>query len=119
MFDDMMPHFLVRWLESRRSLYDFPLLLISPFLLEQSCRYFPNELLSSMLICGEEWSDDVFRLGGDDGDERILTSFVGSVGQFLIPNILLSSSDCDLANNSKNQCNDATKYLMECVLILT
>ena len=118
MFDDMMPHMLVKWLESQRSLYDFPILMMSPFALEWACRLFPNELLS-MLLSGEGWNDGFFHLGGVEGEiqslnERILTSFVESVAQFLIPNILLSSSD-----DSNNQRIDATKFLAECVLILT
>jgi hypothetical protein len=123
MFDDMMPHLLVKWLESQRSLVDFPLLLMSPLLVERACRYLPNELLSMLSLEGG-WSDDIFHIAGAEGEidplnERILTSFVGSVAQFLIPNILLSSSNCDSLSDSNNQSIKSMKYLTECVLILT
>ena len=123
MFDDMMPHLLVKWLESQRSLVDFPLLLMSPLLVERACRYLPSELLSMLSLEGG-WSDDFFHIAGVEGEidplnERILTSFVGSVAQFLIPNILLSSSNCDSLSDSNNQSINSMKYLTECVLILT
>jgi hypothetical protein len=77
-----------------------------------------------MLSLEGGWSDDFFHIAGVEGEidplnERILTSFVGSVAQFLIPNILLSSSNCDSLSDSNNQSINSMKYLTECVLILT
>jgi hypothetical protein len=122
MFDDMMPHLLVKWLDSGRSLRQFPLLLMSPFAIERICRYLPIDLLS-MLQSGEGWSDTYFCLDVVEGEsqtlnERVLTTFVDSVAQFLIPNILFASSD-EKSMNNDGQRIDATKYLTECVLILT
>lgn len=122
MFDDMMPHLLVKWLDSGRSLRQFPLLLMSPFAIERICRYLPIDLLS-MLQSGEGWSDTYFCLDVVEGEsqtlnERVLTTFVDSVAQFLIPNILFASSD-EKSMNNDDQRIDATKYLTECVLILT
>ena len=59
MFDDMMPHLLVKWLDSGRSLHKFLILLMSPFAAERVCCYMPNDILSMlhqrtdgvMLIC--------------------------------------------------------------------
>jgi len=122
MFDDMMPHLLVKWLDSGRSLRQFPLLLMSPFAIERICRYLPIDLLS-MLQSGKGWSDTYFCLDIVEGEsqtlnERVLTTFVDSVAQFLIPNILFASSD-EKSMNNDDQRIDATKYLTECVLILT
>jgi hypothetical protein len=85
MLDGMMPHLLVKWLESQRSLRDLPLLLMSSFVVERACYFLPNELLS-MLLSGGGWNNDTFCLGaiGDDAQtlsDRILTSFVGSVAK--------------------------------------
>jgi len=86
MFDGMMPHLLVNWLESQRSLKEFPLFLMSPSTFERACFYLPNEILS-MLMFGARWSDDFFRLDEMGGSEahsrkdRILTSYVKSVAK--------------------------------------
>ena len=85
MFDGMMPHLLVKWLESQQSLQYFPLLLMYPFAVERVCHYLPNELLS-MLLLGGRWNDDFFCLNVIEGDsqtvnERVLASFVESVAQ--------------------------------------
>lgn len=109
-------------LDTGGSLREFPLLLMPPFSIERICRYLPIDLLS-MLQAGEVWSDTYFCLDFIAGEsqtlnERILTLFVETVAQFLIPNILLASSDEESINNDDKRI-DATKYLTECVLILT
>ena len=83
LFDSMMPHLLVKWLESQRSLRDFPLLLMSPSSLERACQYLPNEVLST-LLSGTGWSDDFFQLDEMEGEpgaltKRVLVAFVASV----------------------------------------
>ena len=84
MFDDMMPHLLVRWLESQRSLRDFPLLLMSPFALDRACRFLPLDIMS-MLLSEGGWSDEFFNLDSESEsqtlNERVLTSFVESVSK--------------------------------------
>ena len=84
MFDDMMPHLLVRWLESQRSLRDFPLLLMSPFALDRACRFLPLDIMS-MLLSEGGWSDEFFNLDSESEsqtlNERVLTSFVQSVSK--------------------------------------
>jgi hypothetical protein len=51
-FFDLAPHLLVKWIESRRSLRQFPLLLTSPFALRGACRYLPNEVLGMIVLEG-------------------------------------------------------------------
>ena len=91
MLEGMMPHLLVKWLESRRSLHEFPLLFMSPFAVVSACRSFPSEILKMLLQEGG-WSDDYFRLGdgmlveggdeeGQNMNERLLSPFVESVGK--------------------------------------
>jgi len=82
MFNDMMPHLLVRWLESKRRIHDFPLLVVSPFALDRVCRYLPNDMLN-MLLSGGGWNEEFF-LDGDIGQEhtltgRLLDTFLGTV----------------------------------------
>lgn len=72
LFSDMAPHLLVKWVESRRSLRDFPLLLTSPFVLQIACRHLPNEVLQ--LLMSEGGWDDKF-LSGD------VSNFVQSSGE--------------------------------------
>ena len=117
MFDDVMPHLLVKWLESGRPLGKLPILFLSPMVIERTCRYLPNEMLA-MLLSNEGWSDDYFNLSQVDGESetlnaRVLVSFIESTAKFLIPFILLHSSD------DKTGRDDATRYLTECVLTLT
>ena len=56
LLSDIAPHLLVRWIESRRSLNDFPLLMTSSFTLRKCCRNCPNEVLE-MLLCEGGWDD--------------------------------------------------------------
>jgi hypothetical protein len=66
---------------------------MSPFAIEQICRYLLIDLLP-MLQAGEGWSDTYFGDGESQAlNERVLTTFVKTVARFLIPCILLSSSD--------------------------
>jgi hypothetical protein len=62
LFVDMAPHLLVKWIESRRRLGDFPLLMTSPLTPQIACRFLPNEVLR-MLMTDGGW-DDKF-LGAD------------------------------------------------------
>lgn len=148
MFDNMMPHLLVKWLESRRNLRDFPIFLMSPFAVDRACRNFPNEILSMLLTKGG-WSDDYFSLDEIEGGARtlnqsVLTPFIDTVSKLyvspdfmlicpakvlltkkspnpvfsLIPNILLSASDGSSASGCDEERLDTTKYLTECVIIL-
>lgn len=85
--------------------------------IERTCRYLPNEMLA-MLLSNEGWSDDYFNLSQVDGESetlnaRVLVSFIESTAKFLIPFILLHSSD------DKTGRDDATSYLTECVRTLT
>ncbi len=117
MFDDVMPHLLVKWLESDRALHKLPLLIISPVVVELACHYLPHEMLA-MLLSNQGWSDAHFYLDQVDSEaetpnEKILVSFIESTAKYLVPNILLHSS------GEMNGGNDPTNYLTECVLILT
>jgi hypothetical protein len=80
LFDETMPHLLVKWLETRRSLHDIPLLLTSPFALERTCRYFPADI-SSMLLQKDGWDDGYFTFvdTSETLKERVFYSFVQAV----------------------------------------
>jgi len=80
LFDETMPHLLVKWLETRRSLHDMPLLLTSPFALERTCRYFPVDI-SSMLLQKDGWDDGYFTFvdTSETLKERVFYSFVQAV----------------------------------------
>ena len=80
LFDETMPHLLVKWLETRRSLHDIPLLLTSPFALERTCRYFPVDI-SSMLLKKDGWDDGYFTFvdTSETLKERVFSSFVHAV----------------------------------------
>jgi hypothetical protein len=71
LFSDMAPHLLVKWIESRRSLKEFPLLLSSPFALQGACRYLPNEVLD-MLVTEGGWDDKLWNF------ESLATNFTQS-----------------------------------------
>lgn len=72
LLSEMAPHLLVRWIESRRGLRDFPVLMTSPCILQIACRYLPNEVLL-LLIKEGGWDDKV--LSGD------ISNFVQSAGE--------------------------------------
>ena len=55
LLSDMIPHLLVKWIESRRSLSDFPLLMTASQALQNSCRYLPSQILD-LLMNG--WDDE-------------------------------------------------------------
>lgn len=80
LFDETMPHLLVKWLETRRSLYDIPLILTSPFCLERTCMYFPVDI-SSMLLKKDGWDDGYFTFvdTSETLKERVFHSFVHAV----------------------------------------
>ena len=77
LFDENMPHLLVKWLETRCSLHEMPLLLTSPFALEKTCRYFPGDI-SSMLLRSDGWDDDYFTFvdTSERLKERVFYSFI-------------------------------------------
>ena len=80
LFEEVMPHLLVKWLETRRNLKDMPLLLTSPFVLEKICRCFPVDI-SSMLLRSDGWDDSYFTFVDTKEilKERVLDSFVRGV----------------------------------------
>lgn len=80
LFDEAMPHLLVKWLETRRSLHDMPLLLTSPFALDRTCRYFPVDI-SSMLLRNDGWDDGHFTFvdTSETLKERVFHSFLHDV----------------------------------------
>ena len=52
LFSDMAPRLLVKWIESHKSLNDFPALITSPSTLQNVCRYYPNEVLNTLVSEG-------------------------------------------------------------------
>lgn len=88
LFDDLAPHLLVKWVESRRALCNLPILLTSPFITKELCRRFPNEILR-MVVDEGGWSYDFWRMEevkGEDGvenrllDEKVLPTFLHDIG---------------------------------------
>ena len=80
LLDETMPHLLVKWLDTRRSLHDIPLLVTSPFALEKTCRYFPADI-ASMLLQKDGWDDGYFTFldTSETLKQRVFHSFVHSV----------------------------------------
>ena len=80
LLEETMPHLLVKWLDTRRSLHDIPLIVTSPFALEKTCRYFPADI-SSMLLQKDGWDDGYFTFldTSETLKQRVFPSFVHSV----------------------------------------
>eukprot|EP00804_Cyclotella_cryptica_P000562 CCRYP_009970-RE/>CCRYP_009970-RE protein AED:0.07 eAED:0.07 QI:22/1/1/1/1/0.88/9/1092/3640 len=110
-FSDLAPHLLVKWIESRRSLREFPLLLTAPFALRGTCRYLPSEVLDVIVL--EGGFDDRFWNVGD----AFVRNFIQSFADFLIPIILLTESNETPARddpiNTSQYISDFTEILIE------
>ncbi|KAL7471935.1 hypothetical protein ACHAXS_012259 [Conticribra weissflogii] len=127
LLDDLAPHLLVKWVESRRGLCNLPILLTSPFVTKELCRYFPNEILR-MITSEGGWCYDFWcmeEVEGGEGrenrllDERVLPTFLHDVGPILIPVILVSSPSDDRSNTNGDKHFETTTYVREYVLTLT